>query len=249
MIFIALTVVPLSHKKKETKHYYVDLVNPAVVRIPEPPPRIEKKVIEKKEKVTKKKAVTEKKTVETKPVETKPKKTYDLKDLEKKLNDFKSKNEEKEKKKTALEDKLAEMKRRQQEAQEKEEEVEEAAEETTEAQALPSQYAGMGDMDARRFYESLIRERVMAKFQLLKGFDYEGLEAKYDIKVDEGWRIISFKIVEPSEDRKFNEAAWKALFETQKETKTAPLPAPPEWMEREVLEEGIEFKFYITEGE
>ncbi|MBI4824844.1 MAG: TonB C-terminal domain-containing protein [Nitrospirae bacterium] len=233
LIFIAVTVIPLVHKKKEIKNYYVSLVNPAVIRkveVPDATRKVtvaEKKVVEKEKKIIPEKKLKE----EIKKVEMTTDPTPTLRErIDKKTKE----KQEEEDKKRKLRDLAADIKGR----------VKKTAEV---ASGSSNPYAGLGDVDARLLYESNVKDYIQSFWKIPKSIDVEGLEAVFDIRVDNAGKIIAFKITKTSNNWVYDRSTQKAMLDASEETKKNPFPEPPSDMREEVIEEGIVFTFKVEE--
>lgn len=229
LIFIAVTVIPLVHKKKEIKNYYVSLVNPAVIRkaevsnLPLKTTVAEKKVVEKTKKIEPVKNLKEEKKVKMSMDSTKVSERVDI---------IKEKLREREEKAQKLANIISNLKAN--------------AKKTAEVASSKSSnlYAGMKSDDARLLYESDVKGYIQGFWNIPKSINVEGLEATIEIKIDKYWKIISYKIIEPSGNRIFDRSVIKALLDAQASTELKPLPEPPLEFLEEAIKEGIEFKFY-----
>jgi colicin import membrane protein len=234
LIFIAVTVVPLSSRKREIKNYYVNLVSPAAIRSRERP-RIAK--------AAKKVRVRTRRIPPKKSIKSKADMMLESAEVSKAIDRIQQKKKEEEEKARRLADLRARIK---EDASKVEETAPEEAPGTEEESEAPDLYAGIGEYDARLLYEARVRQRIEAYWEM-PHFDAEGLVAVFDIRVDKDWRIVSSRIIKSSGNRLFDRSAIKAMNDAGAATEYDPLPEPPLEMQNEILKEGIEFKFYAEE--
>lgn len=226
LIFIALTVVPPVHKKREIKPYYVNLVRPVATQRSETVSDVKNNVPVTKKKVEE----NTKKIPATKNVTAKPKMSLKSDKVDKAIKDIKSQKAEDQKKKEMIESLRSRIKN----------DAEKTAD--TAGLAVSNLYAGMHAADARQKYENSVRDIIYGYWKP-QGYGIEDIDAVVDIRVDKNWKIVSFKMTEASTIRLFNNSVQKAMLDAREGTKTVPLPVPPFEMLEEVLEDGFEFTF------
>ncbi len=250
LVFILIAVIPVSHKKRDIKSYYVNLVAPAAVRSP----------VRQRADVSSKVKVRSKRIPPKKNIKARPKAKVSLKsDKVSSLIGHKLKEKQREKEEKAR--RLADIKERlKEEAEyvpvaeaapeaETASEAETAPEAETAAPQASNLYAGIGEFDARLLYEARIFEYIRGHWNIPK-IDIEDLVAAFDVIVnivDGEWRIISFKPIESSGNRIFDRSAIMAMQDAMESTKYVPLPEPPLEMYNEVINEGIGINFYDEE--
>lgn len=224
LVFIVVTAVPLVHKKREIKNYYVNLVSPAAVHRPE--------TVSSTVSAEKDKAVTtiKKKIPITKPVKQKAKMSLKSDKVDNAIDNLKAKKAEDKKKQDELNDLRSRLKS--------------DADKTKDAAGFTGSnlYAGMGGSDAREKYENNVHDIIFG-YWIPEGSNIEDIEAVVDIRVDKNWKIISFKMIDSSGNKLFDRSVFKAMQDAREGTKIVPLPAPPLEMMEEVLEDGFEFTF------
>lgn len=224
-IFITVAVIPISTRKREIKSYYVDLINPSLVR----------RAVPAKKKTGKKAAVRSKKIPPKKNIKPKARMSFDSAKVDSAIEKLKLKKEKEKERAEELANIKERIKERIKEDAAKAAEAEEVFEES-------SLYAGLGIDDARAIYRTRIKQ-MMEGYWELPIFDIEGLEAVFDIRVDRDWKIISSRMIKSSGNSLFDRSAKKALENAEKSTEFYPLPVPPLDMHKEILEDGLEFTF------